>query len=53
MAGYCDSRNYIGVMGVSYFLKSIFKHADEVKFLIVFNEYVFFDETLEGMISNL
>jgi hypothetical protein len=43
MAGYGDTRNYIGVMGVSYFLKSVFEKAKEVKFLIVFNEHAFFD----------
>lgn len=37
MAGYGDTRNYIGVMGVSYFLKSVFEKVKEVKFLIVFN----------------
>ncbi len=24
MAGFCDSRDYVGVIGVSYFLKTIF-----------------------------
>lgn len=38
MAGFGDTRNYIGVMGVSYFLKSVFEHIEEVKFIIVFPE---------------
>lgn len=28
MAGFADNRNYIGVMGVSYFLKSVFEQVD-------------------------
>jgi len=35
MAGFLDSRNYVGVMGVSYFLKSVFEHANLAKFVIV------------------
>jgi hypothetical protein len=49
MAGYFDSRNYIGVMGVSYFLKSVFEQVDRVKFLIVFNEHNFFESTGSGI----
>jgi len=37
MAGFGDTRNYVGEMGVSYFLKSVFKKGKEFKFLIVFN----------------
>jgi hypothetical protein len=50
MAGYGDTRNYVGVMGVSYFLKSVFERAKEVKFLIVFNEHEFFDVTGSAII---
>lgn len=35
LAGFFDARNYVGVMGVSYFLKSTFEKAEEVKFLVV------------------
>lgn len=35
MAGYRDKRNYIGVLGVSYFLKAVFERVKRVKFLIV------------------
>jgi hypothetical protein len=49
MAGYFDSRNYIGVMGVSYFLKSVFEQVNKVKFLIVFNEHNFFESTGSGI----
>jgi len=50
MAGFGDTRNYIGVMGVSYFLKSVFDKAEEVKFLVVFNEHAFFDVTGSAII---
>lgn len=51
MAGFGDTRNYVGVMGVSYFLKSVFEKAEEVKFLIVFNEHSFFDVTGSAIIA--
>jgi hypothetical protein len=35
MAGYRDKRDYIGVLGVSYFLKAVFERVKRVKFLIV------------------
>ena len=35
MAGYEDTRDYIGVIGVSYFLKALFEQVREVKFVIV------------------
>lgn len=38
-------------MGVSYFLKSVFEKAKEVKFLLVFSEYVFFDVNGVGIIK--
>ena len=41
MAGYEDSRDYIGVIGVSYFLKTLFEKVRKVKFVIVFSEQRF------------
>jgi len=38
MAGYQDKRNYVGVYGVSYFLKSVFEKVKHVKFVIVIDE---------------
>lgn len=38
MAGYRDKRDYIGVLGVSYFLKAVFEKVTRVKFLIVISE---------------
>lgn len=38
MAGYGDSRNYVGVIGVSYFLRAVFSKVRKAKFVIVFNE---------------
>ena len=38
MAGFEDQRDYVGVIGVSYFLNSIFSKARKVKFLIVLDE---------------
>ena len=37
MAGYEDTRNFIGVIGVSYFLKALFEQVREAKFVIVFD----------------
>ena len=37
-AGYNDSRNFVGVLGVSYFLNAIFKRVRRVKFIIVLDE---------------
>ena len=41
MAGYEDTRDYIGVMGESYFRKALFQRARKVKFVIVFDENKF------------
>lgn len=41
MAGYEDTRNYVGVIGVSYFLKALFERVRKVKFVIVFDENKF------------
>ena len=38
MAGYEDTRDYVGVIGVSYFLKALFEKVRKVKFVIVFDE---------------
>ena len=51
MAGYEDSRDYIGVIGVSYFLKALFEKVRKVKFVIVFSEQRFTEETGQGMIQ--
>ncbi len=41
MAGYEDNRNYVGVIGVSYFLKEVFERVRKVKFVIVITEAMF------------
>lgn len=51
MAGYRDKRDYIGVLGVSYFLKAVFEQVKEVKFLIVLDEHKLTDTSGEGLIS--
>lgn len=49
MAGYEDTRNFIGVIGVSYFLKTLFEQVREVKFVIVFDENKFQQENGSGL----
>ena len=51
MAGYFDKRDFVGVIGVSYFLKALFEKVRKVKFLIVFDEHRFIEETGDGMIK--
>jgi hypothetical protein len=51
MAGYKDKRNYIGVIGVSYFLKAVFERIKKVKFLIVIGEDRLSDNSGDGIIS--
>ncbi len=51
MAGYEDTRNYVGVIGVSYFLKALFDKVRKVKFVIVFDENKFTEETCGGLIK--
>jgi len=51
MAGYEDTRDFIGVIGVSYFLKALFEQVREAKFIIVFDEHKFTEETGAGMIK--
>ena len=41
MGGYEDTRDYIGVMGESYFREALFQRARKVKFVIVFDEKKF------------
>jgi len=41
MAGYEDTRNYAGIVAVSYFLKAVFERVRKVKFVIVFDENKF------------
>jgi hypothetical protein len=38
MAGFKDSRDYVGAIAVSYFLKSLFERVRKVKFVIVIPE---------------
>jgi hypothetical protein len=45
MPGFKDSRDYIGVIGVSYFLKSIFERARKAKFLIIVTQTQLMEET--------
>lgn len=49
MAGFLDSRNYVGVVGVSYFLKAIFEKVREAKFAIVFSEDQLRESTGKGI----
>jgi len=51
MAGFLDKRNYIGVYGVSYFLKSVFEKVNEVKFIIVIDEENLTLSSGEGVIK--
>jgi len=51
MAGFKDSRDYVSVIGVSYFLNSIFSKARKVKFLIVISEGDFGQSTGQDLIK--
>jgi tRNA U34 5-carboxymethylaminomethyl modifying GTPase MnmE/TrmE len=51
MAGYEDTRDYVGTIGVSYFLKAVFEKVREVKFLMVFDEHRLKEETGKGIID--
>lgn len=53
MAGFKDSRDHVGVVGVSYFLKYIFSKVRKVKFLIVMTENQIHDETGGNITKNL
>ena len=52
MAGFKDSRDHVGVIGVSYFLKSIFDRVRKAKFLIVLTETQIHEETGQAIIKN-
>jgi hypothetical protein len=51
MAGYRDKRDYVGVLGVSYFLKAVFERVTRAKFLIVLSEDKLMENSGEGIIS--
>lgn len=51
MAGYKDKRDYIGVLGVSYFLKAVFERVKRVKFLIVLGEDKLIENSGDGIID--
>jgi hypothetical protein len=51
MAGYEDTRDYVGVIGVSYFLKALFEKVRKAKFLIVFDESKFREQGGSGIIK--
>jgi len=51
MAGFLDNRSYVGVMGVSYFLKSVFEKVKRVRFIIVLSEGFFSDGKGDSLIK--
>lgn len=51
MAGYKDKRNYVGVLGVSYFLKAVFERVRKVKFVIVIDEQKLMENSGEGLMN--
>jgi hypothetical protein len=51
MAGYRDKRDYIGVLGVSYFLKAVFERVARAKFMVVISEDKLMENSGEGIIS--
>jgi hypothetical protein len=53
MAGYLDKRDYIGVLGVSYFLKAVFQKIKKIKFIIVINEPELLTANAGAMIDTL
>ena len=53
MAGFGDNRNYVGVMGVSYFLKSVFDKVRMAKFVIVLSEPYFSDGTGKQLVASM
>lgn len=44
-AGFGDTRDFIGVMGVSYFLKGAFRHIKNVRIVIVEEENSLYEAT--------
>lgn len=51
MAGTGDTRNFIGTIGVSYFLFQVFKKVKKAKFLLVIDQSSLADPTGAKMIS--
>lgn len=51
MAGYRDKRDYIGVLGVSYFLKAVFEKVTRAKFIIVLSEDKLIENSGDGIVS--
>ena len=51
MAGYKDKRDYIGVLGVSYFLKAVFEKVRRAKFLLVLGEDKLLENSGDGIID--
>lgn len=51
MAGFKDKRDYIGVLGVSYFLKAVFEKVRRAKFLIVLGEDKLIETSGDGLIA--
>lgn len=51
MAGFKDKRDYIGVLGVSYFLKAVFEKVRRAKFLIILGEDKLMETSGDGIID--
>lgn len=51
MAGYRDKRDYVGVLGVSYFLKAVFERVKRVKFIVVICEDKLTETSGDGIIN--
>jgi hypothetical protein len=41
MGGFGDVRNYVGVVGISYMLREVFKRVKRVKFIITMSDIAF------------
>lgn len=41
MGGFGDVRNYVGVVGISYMLREVFKRVKRVKFIITMSDVAF------------
>lgn len=41
MGGFGDVRNYIGVVGISYMLREVFKRVKRVKFIVTMSHIAF------------
>lgn len=51
MAGFGDTRDYIGIIGVSYFLKKVTQKVKEFKFVLVIDEFGMKDPTGKKLID--